>query len=547
MKKYITIILMCLGGFFGQGCSHFDDLNQNPYGVYGASPASFIQTITFQTKSKLLSTSYSMISELMQHAVSISTSESSVLIYNYDCTVSHSSTFWDLYVQKANAEAMLAEAKDFGNPGLEAVALVLRTYVMQVITDVYGDVPYFQAGLMPVQPDNNETNMKYDSQKEIYKDMLLTLEKANTLFQDAKAADFDAVLDNTYGGKIAGWRKLGNTLYLRLLMRASLKVMEEDGGMLDLGEEYGMLDVRNKIAEIYDGYVNQNGNYPIFQSVEDCALVHYNTLNRAYYTPFYTTTNTLFKQIAACETLVDAMYIKDKDGKLVIADPRLNYYFYFKNNPPMGLPTQKSASGVKAFLDEHGDSAVGRYAHGSDSFGDLKQAESYFFMNYSEPLFIFAEACCREWIPGGTKVTKELYLKACESSMVEWNPDDISWGSFAKRPEFLAYLDKDFDDSKDRLETIMHQKWIASFWNGVEAWSDYRRTGRPMLRTDGPAALNNKILCTRMRYPYTEPYQNGKCYQEAVNGWLGGSDDMQTDVWFADTQESKSIRRKGRQ
>lgn len=93
----------------------------------------------------------------------------------------------------------------------------------------------------------------------------------------------------------------------------------------------------------------------------------------------------------------------------------------------------------------------------------------------------------------------------------------------------------------------MHQKWIASFWYGVEAWSDYRRTGYPILKTNGPAALNNNILCTRMRYPYTEPYQNGKCYQEAVNGWLGGSDNMQTDVWFADTQESKSIRRKGRQ
>ena len=87
------MILICLGGFIWQGCSHFDDLNQNPYGVYDSSPASFIQTITFQTQSKILSTSYSMTSELMQHAMSISTSESAILIYNYDCNASHASTF----------------------------------------------------------------------------------------------------------------------------------------------------------------------------------------------------------------------------------------------------------------------------------------------------------------------------------------------------------------------------------------------------------------------------------------------------------------------
>ena len=545
MKKYITIFLICIGCIFGQGCSHFDELNKNPYGVYEVSPASFIQTITFRTKSKLLSTSHGMMSELVQHAISVSTSESAILVYNYDCNTSHAASFWDLYTQKANAESMLLEARKANSPGLEAVALVLRTYVMQLLTDVYGDVPYFQAGLMPVQPNNNDTNFKYDSQKDIYKDMLVSLEKANALFQDEGAKNFDSTLDNTYGGKIASWRKFGNTLYLRLLMRASLKVMEEDGGMLDLGEEYGILDMKNKIAEFYDGFVNQNGNYPIFQSVEDRPLVHYNTMSSAYYTPFYTSTYTSFKGVAACETLVNALKPKDKNGKVMV-DPRMYYYF----TKPMGLPVHLYPSDVKNFLDTHltslGNSAVGRYANGTDGYGDLKQGESYSMMNYSEVLFIFAEAGCREWIPTGTKGTKELYLKACEASITEWNPNDKRPGSDPSRADFIAFLDADYEYDK-ALETIMHQKWIASFWSGVEAWSDYRRTGYPILRTDGPAAQNNKILCTRMRYPYTEAYQNGKCYQEAVNGWLGGDDNMQTDVWFADTQESKSIRRKGRQ
>ena len=202
MKRYITIITIALGCLVGQSCSHFDDMNKNPYAAEEVSPASFIQTITFATQSKILSTSYNLTSQLMQHAIAKSASETTTLVYNYECNISHTTTFWDLYVQKGNAESMLAEARKDGDTGLEGVALILRTYVMQILTDVYGDVPYFQAGLMSVQPENIETNLKYDSQKEIYRDMLLSLETANKLLNPDSTAttkNFSAALDKKCG------------------------------------------------------------------------------------------------------------------------------------------------------------------------------------------------------------------------------------------------------------------------------------------------------------------------------------------------------------
>ena len=539
MKRYITIFLIVLGICGMQSCSHFDDLNRNRYMVGETSPATFIQTITFRTQSKMLSASYSLTSQLMQYAITKSTLESQTRVYNYETTISQASTFWDLYTQKGNAESMLAEARKAGDAGLEAVALVLRTYVMQILTDVYGDVPYFRAGLMPVEPENIEVNIKYDSQKEIYTDMLLTLEKANALFK--KASNFDSVFDNTYGGNVASWRKLGNTLYLRLLMRMSLKVIEEDGGMINLGDDYGSFDVREKIYDLYNAYVTNNTNYyPMLQIADDRPWVYYDSKNTAYYTPFQNQSSIVFGQIKACKTLVDVMVPRDDEGNIIIIDPRYRYYF---SDSYVGVQAQMELTDVDDFLAANN---VASYA-ASSTYGNLKTPSRYPFMNYSEPLFIFAEACAREWIPGGTPKARELFLKACEASMEEWNPDDKSPKGVATREQFLEYLDKQFVESDNPLEEIMRQKWVASFWNGVEAWSDYRRTGYPILKTNGPAAMNNKILCTRMMYPYTEPYQNGKCYSEAVNGWLGGSDDMVTDVWFASTSESKSIRRKGRQ
>ena len=544
MKRYITIITIALGCLVGQSCSHFDDMNKNPYAAEEVSPASFIQTITFATQSKILSTSYNLTSQLMQHAIAKSASETTTLVYNYECNISHTTTFWDLYVQKGNAESMLAEARKDGDTGLEGVALILRTYVMQILTDVYGDVPYFQAGLMSVQPENIETNLKYDSQKEIYRDMLLSLETANKLLNPDSTAttkNFSAALDKIYGGSVASWRKFGNTLYLRLLMRVSNKVIEEDEGMIDLGDEYDPFDVREKIREIYDSRDSESGQYPIFQSVDDRAFVSYNSLNSLYYTPFETTTGTLFGQIVACETLVNKMAPRNDKGTPIMIDPR--YYQYFTT--AVGLPVHWMLEDVDEFWeankDEKGKSLIGTYST------RLKSGTESSLLNYSEPLFVFAEASCRGYIQGDTR---ELYLDACEASMEEWNPDDVQTNKYVKkRSVYREELAKIYDSipAEKVLEAIMEQKWIASFWYGVEAWSDYRRTGYPVLKTNGPAALNDKILCTRMRYPYTEPYQNGKCYQEAVDGWLGGSDDMQTDVWFADTQKSKSIREQGLQ
>ena len=88
---------------------------------------------------------------------------------------------------------------------------------------------------------------------------------------------------------------------------------------------------------------------------------------------------------------------------------------------------------------------------------------------------------------------------------------------------------------------------VATFWVGVESWADYRRTGYPILKTNGVTALNNGILPTRLRYPATEAFQNAKYYEEAVAGWLGGDNDMLTEMWWADTAESKALRKLGRQ
>ena len=111
--------------------------------------------------------------------------------------------------------------------------------------------------------------------------------------------------------------------------------------------------------------------------------------------------------------------------------------------------------------------------------------------------------------------------------------------------KFIGILSDEIE-ADNALEKILTQKWVSMFWVGIESWCDYRRTGYPVLKTNGEAADNNYILPTRLRYPADEKYRNPVTYQEALDNWLGGTNNMRTDVWWASTAESRNTRLRGR-
>lgn len=68
----------------------------------------------------------------------------------------------------------------------------------------------------------------------------------------------------------------------------------------------------------------------------------------------------------------------------------------------------------------------------------------------------------------------------------------------------------------------MIQKWIANFNNGIEAWSDHRRTGYPKFfpATDAGnksgGSVTNEFGARRMVYPLAEYSNNGENVNAAV-------------------------------
>jgi hypothetical protein len=108
-----------------------------------------------------------------------------------------------------------------------AMTRIMKVANIQRLTDFYGDVPVTEACKAYT---SNILKPKYDTQQDIYKYMLETLDDACTsLSTDATiasytwkgGADAKKARDIVYNGDVTKWKKYGYSLMLRIAMRAS--------------------------------------------------------------------------------------------------------------------------------------------------------------------------------------------------------------------------------------------------------------------------------------------------------------------------------------
>ncbi len=575
--KYIILTVAALAAL---SCNKFEKLSQNPYALESGQgkAESFVQPMLYKTEYNLASVFRSTTAHLMQYAITTSSDVTSRIVANYNIPEGTSDDVWSgLYIQFGNARKMYETAVREESKSMQAVALVMESLLISLISDTYGDVPFEDAGqiiLTGAEPDKYTTG--YDSQKDIYRSVIIMLEEANALFAESEDLQFSPICDRTYAGDLDKWRRFGNALYAKALNRIAMKVIEEDEGILELDDKWGAISVTAKLSELYGCFVSGAGTYPTMRDRSDGALAFFDYDDEYAHTPFYSITSGIWNSVAACDVLMRRMldttekvdsdgityytYLSPEKGGHPV-DPRWDCY-YRKTG---AAPTQMLSEAQKRFFDsdEHksaaGNSLVGRMTNGEVASGitgkifDVKNPSHYAIMNFSELCFIFAEAGARGYIADASSygAYQGLLKRGVTENILEWRSDLDS-----ESPEVIDYVNyvlngEQFSGSSfnsgNALEAILTEKWISTFFVGIESWCDYRRTGYPLLKTNGPAAENKCILPTRLRYPADERYRNVVTYQEALDRWLGGTNNIQTDVWWASTAESQANRLKGRQ
>jgi len=98
---------------------------------------------------------------------------------------------------------------------LRNMARILQAYCFMVLTDEYGDIPYFEGG---AGYSDQIFFPKYDAQKDIYDDIIKELSEASAALSASGRIEGGDLL---YAGDIAKWKKFGYSLLLRAGMRLS--------------------------------------------------------------------------------------------------------------------------------------------------------------------------------------------------------------------------------------------------------------------------------------------------------------------------------------
>ncbi|MEJ7768488.1 MAG: SusD/RagB family nutrient-binding outer membrane lipoprotein [Chitinophagaceae bacterium] len=408
-----------------------------------------------------------------------------------------------------------------------AIGSIWRVYILHRATDMYGDVPYKEAGLGFA---NGTFKPKYDKQSEIYPLMLTELQTAIGQLNAAKPTL--GASDIIYSGDLNKWKTFAYSLMLRLGMRMSnvdpvkskewvVKaitggVMKSNADMAIVRHAPGSTNSENRDAaelkrESFPESNQGKGPVKLAKTLIDY-LVRYNDPRL----PFYATMwegNILSMQAAKLATTTNPALQK-------------------------GLPNGYDATTIKSVIPTWSNNMLAEYSEPNTGTIASLSAPSV-ILSYAEVEFLLAEASLRGW---DASPATAHYNAAVNASMKSTSifPQAVLFpggGAFAiSQAAIDSYLlahplnGASFALQMEQLHTqfyLAHFMWYDNF----EAFSNIRRTGYPVLTPPNyPGNFTGGKALVRLRYPVSEATLNKENYDAAVA--TQGEDQYTTPVWW---------------
>lgn len=394
------------------------------------------------------------------------------------------------------------------------IARIMKVIAFQRMTDLYGDIPYSEAGKGYI---SSILYPKYDKQQDIYNDMFKELNEA------AKALDPSATntlksADLIYAGDVTLWKKYAYSEMLRLAMRLSKVDPATAQTWVKTAVEGGLIS----------------------SNAENAMIAHNTTINSACNSNARILVWDDPNAQRLSKTFVD--YLKGTN------DPRLTFIATVAANPKEQWSTANYDYGDTTWSKQIG------MPNGYDELGaatDISKAPNWpgnknkysivnrytyarmdaptFMHTYAENQLLLAEAAFRGWITGDAKAYYNEGVKAAMEQIAQTCVQGLQGISTSR---IDAYLAANPYNTATALEQINTQYWIATFMDEYEAWSNWRRSGYPQLK---PVVyfgnVTNGTIPRRFTYPTSEATANPANYKDAVSRYPSG-DVMSSRVWW---------------
>lgn len=568
MKKIILYICATVSLFnLTTSCNDFGDVNVNPERL---NPNNMDYSMMFtQVQSQIAGSDWDIwrnsviySANMIQHTAAARSSQG--VFYTY--SEQYNAAYWEsFYTGSRGAIRNITEVIDKweGNPNFAnevQYARVMKVYMLHRMTDLYGDVPYFEAGRPALTG-----YPKYDTQEVIYNDLLKELDEVNTALKNPSSKTlFEVKADVIFARDPEKWRKFANSLMLRIAMRLT-KVDAEK-------------------AKIWAAKAVANG---LFESAADNAMLRHSEaiVTNDSAEPF----GKILSNEDVGKFYISEFFIDELKGT---NDPRIHLIATKCTNPTVswasgfdfgnstnaaeliGFPSgyqsgttiwgiQKEVK-VRPFFPDYID--VSKITDTTAlSNANKENAEKWrnwesicafpnrltysrpdvpsMLVTYTENCLLLAEAAERGFIPGGNAKAKEYLEQGIRAAMEQfllYPAAKTLYDVFLTSAKVDSYVtDALARFSANPLEEINWQYYVNTFGDEYETFANWRRTGYPEIKSIYAAPHNrppytNSIsteIPRRFTYPSNESQNNTMNYNNAVKN-LSDGDRMTSRVWW---------------
>ena len=440
---------------------------------------------------------------------------------------------------------------DFENELMHAVGKIIKGLYYQMYTDIFGELPYLEAGVEGI------VTPKYDEQKTIYEGVIAELDEAMATIGDntITGEGINDLGDNDlyFGGDLTMWKKLANTLKLRIALRAlgaegagfaDAAITEALNAGLFLEDESDNCVMEkddvisqwssSSYGDVWHNFGGYGSKWHVGQPLVD-NLRNNNDPRLDLYAvpasggvvdlirPAEDPGKTQFDKHVAfvTQTLTDAgvVFTETVDGDTVTIDmPEDTYYV----GQPVRMGGDIYSYIRREFFSFPAPEVVAQKKSGTVMWDEiiLTTAESY---------FLRAEAALNGF-PGDAE---SLYQEGIRYAMRLWNVPDTDIETFIGTEE-MALLN---GTTEQNMEKVSIQRWLACYTDGFEGWAIARKSGFPAelteTRTDpeiyGLGDING-LYPERMRYG-SGVSNAADNYDEVIA--RQGPDRQDTKLWWA--------------
>lgn len=469
----------------------------------------------------------------------------------------YSSAYWNVYDSDRGAvrdiTTVMEQWKDNPDYVLDYnMARVMRVFIMHRMTDLFGDIPYSQAGYPA-----DYSYPKYDKQEVIYKDMLKELDEAQANLAAGGTAEMKTQ-DLYFQGDASKWQKFANSLMLRLAMRIA-DVDEATAKTYITKAVSGSLlasNADNVLLQHSDGNVADDSAEPyakIFVNGESVAQFCLNEtfVNALKGDPRLPLIGTVFdganENPEAAITNTDGYvygnsdpdkqaglpcgYNSSKDSQWFIGKNKDEAYKRFRKSEWQGKESEYDQYLVKGYKKDY--SFPNRYTYSDPT-------SPTFVLTYAQQELLLAEAAVRNYIDPATAVTHyDNGVRAALEQFSQFPNGKALYSQYMTSQAISNYMNKEGIkyDARNALKQINTQYWINCFCNEYEAFANWRRSGYPELQSAYDPANAYQQCATdgsiprRFQYPTNETQINSNNYKEAVSG-LDHGDSFMSRVWW---------------